>query len=137
MYLEKNPDISHEPQSTCFVTTLAQTSAGIPLQIYCFTSTSAWTAYEAIQASVFEHIAIMLRKFHLYVFENPSGRDTLIDGYMSPGKNPEFVAGLPYPFFRDSGTPMNPGIPPEGLYARTNAAHPAMPAFGEPDPNKK
>ena len=136
MYLEKNPDISHLPQSTCFVTTLAQTSAGIPLQIYCFTSTSAWVAYEAIQAAVFEHIAIMMRKFHLYVFENPSGRDTLIDGYMSPGKNPEFVAGLPYPFFRNSGTPMNPGNPPEGLYAQTTAAHPAKPAYGEPDHDK-
>ena len=106
------------------------------LQIYCFTSTSAWVAYEAIQAAVFEHLAIMMRKFHLYVFENPSGRDTLIDGYMSPGKNPEFVAGLPYPFFRNSGTPMNPGNPPEGLYAQTPAAHPAKPAFGEPDHDK-
>lgn len=116
MWLQSNPNISHLPESTCFVTTLAQTSAGIPLQIYCFTSTSAWVPYEGIQASVFEHMAVMMYRFHLYVFENPSGRDTLIDGYLSPGKDPEFVAGMPYPFFRSSGTPFNPGVPPAGLY---------------------
>ena len=56
----------------------------------------------------------MLYRFHLYTFENPSGHDTIVDGYLSPGKNPANVFGLPYPFFTDSGTPMNPGIPPAG-----------------------
>ncbi len=63
---------------------------------------------------VFEHLAVMLYRFHLYTFENPSGHDTIVDGYLSPGKNPANVFGLPYPFFTDSGTPMNPGIPPAG-----------------------
>ncbi len=63
---------------------------------------------------MFEHLAVMLYRFHLYTFENPSGHDTIVDGYLSPGKNPANVFGLPYPFFTDSGTPMNPGIPPAG-----------------------
>lgn len=117
MYLANNSDISQT--STCFVTTLAQTSAGIPLQVYCFTSTSSWLPYEGIMASVFEHLAVMMHRFHLYTFENPSGRDTIVDGYLSPGKNPEFVTGMPYPFFRKTSTPMNPGMPPAGLYAQT------------------
>ena len=121
LYLQNNPDIAHDPASTCFVTTLAQTSQGVPLQIYCFTATSSWLPYEGIQASVFEHIAMMMHYFNLYIFEYPSGRDTIIDGYMSPGKNPEFVFGMPYPFFNDSGNPNNPGIPPQGLYAQSKA----------------
>lgn len=111
IYLDLNPDISHN--DTCFVTTLAQTATGVPLQIYCFTSTSSWLPYESIQAGVFEHIAAMLSEFDLYGFENPTGRDTIIDGYMSPGKSPANVFGIPYPFFTDSGTPEAPGVPPQ------------------------
>ncbi len=111
LYLDSNPNISHDPGDTCFISTLAQTSTGIPLQLYCFTSTSAWTVYEAIQSQVFEHVAVMLYRFNLYVFENPTGRDTLLDGFMSPGKNPDVLFGIPYPFFNSSGTPQNPAYP--------------------------
>lgn len=140
MYLANNSDISQT--STCFVTTLAQTSAGIPLQVYCFTSTSSWLPYEGIMASVFEHLAVMMHRFHLYTFENPSGRDTIVDGYLSPGKNPEFVTGMPYPFFRNSSTPMNPGMPPAGLYAQTaqnNNGPVQQPpkVWGEPEPKSE
>lgn len=114
LYLDSNPHVSHNDD--CFVTTLAQTSTGIPLQVYCFTSTSAWFPYEAIQATIFEHIAVMLYRFKLYTFENPSGRDTLIDGYLSPGKNPVDVFGFPFPFFNAMENPDNPGTPPPGLY---------------------
>lgn len=102
MWLDANPDISHD--SDCFVTSLAQTAAGIPFQVYCFTDTSAWFAYEHIQDTVFEHLASMLRFFSLYTFENPSGRDTVIDGYLSPGKDITKVYGIPYPFFQRQET---------------------------------
>lgn len=125
MYLLNSQEVSHT--SDCFVTTLAQTTGGIPFQIYCFTSTSAWIPYEGIQASIFEHIAVMMYRFHLYTFENPSGRDTIMEGYLSPGKNPKYVTGMPYPFFNDSGTPLNPGIPPEGIYPQPrNNYNPGM-----------
>ncbi len=112
IYLDNNPDISHADD--CFVNTLEQTSGGIPLQVYCFTSTSSWIPYEGIQSTVFEHIAVMLYRFHLYTFENPSGRDTIVDGYLSSGKDPEFIRGIPYPF-TDSGTPGKPDMPPRGM----------------------
>ncbi len=111
LYLDSHPHVSHAAEDTCFICTLEQTSAGIPLQLYCFTNTSAWTQYEAIQSSIFEHLAVMLFRFHLYAFENPSGRDTIIEGYMSPGKNPDVLYGLPYPFFNGSGQPQNPALP--------------------------
>ena len=110
LYLDAHPRVDHSGGiSFCFVSTQPQTSTGIPLQIYCFTNTSAWLDYEAIQDGIFEHVAVMLAEFNLYVFENPSGRDTIIDGYMSPGKNPEVLFGMPYPFFNNGGTPDNPG----------------------------
>lgn len=101
LYLDAHPMVDHTGDiSFCFVTTLPQTSTGIPLQIYCFTNTSAWLSYEAIQASIFEHVAVMLYRFGLYTFENPSGRDTVIDGFLSPGKDVNLPFGVPYPFFK-------------------------------------
>lgn len=108
LWLDANLDISHTDD--CFVATQAQTPTGIPLWIYCFTATSAWAAYEAIMSGVFEHLASMLHKFDLYTFENPSGRDTIIEGYLSPGKPTEPLFGLPYPIFIGAGTPMCPGV---------------------------
>lgn len=105
MWLDANPHIAHD--SDCFVCTLAQTAAGIPLQVYCFTATSEWFPYEGIQDTIFEHIAATLRLFQLYAFENPSGRDTVIDGYLSPGGNIDKVYGVPEPFFKDATTPAN------------------------------
>lgn len=113
MWLEQNAEIAKNDDSdTLFVRTLPQTANGIPLEIYCFTSTSNWVTYEAIQSKIFEHIAIMLYKFRLYTYESPSGRDTVIDGYICPGKTPAQVFGMPYPFFLGTdGLPLNP---PEG-----------------------
>lgn len=99
MWLDANPHISHD--SDCFISTLPQTSGGIPLQVYCFTNTSAWFAYEAIQDTIFEQLAAMLTVFSLYTFENPSGRDTLVDGYLSAGGKIAPVFGMAQPFFKD------------------------------------
>lgn len=110
MWLDSNPNISHD--SDCFVTTLAQTASGIPLQVYCFTSTSKWFPYEGIQGLIFEHIASMLRYFGLYTFENPSGRDSIVEGYLSPGRPIEKVYGVPYPFFKTPGSTEPAPVPP-------------------------
>lgn len=137
IWLDNNPDISHVDD--CFITTLAQTSNGIPFQIYCFTSTSSWIPFEGIMSAVFEHIAAMLYRFHLYTIEIASGRDTILDGYLSPGKNPQYIHGMPYPFFRGSGTPDNPGVPPKGIYPGMASGAPVPPpgataAAVAPDP---
>ena len=105
MWLDANQHVAHD--SDCFVSTLAQTASGIPFQIYCFTNTSAWFAYEAIQDSILEHVAAMLNMFQLYTFENPSGRDTVIEGYLSQG-NIDPVYGVPYPFFQNPNAPHSP-----------------------------
>lgn len=113
MYLASNPHISHD--DLCFVNALAQTSGGVPVQLYCFTNTSNWVEYEHIQSEVFEHVAVMMAKFNLYTFEDPSGRDTIVDGYMSNGRIPDNVLGVPYPFYMGSDTPENPGKQPASM----------------------
>lgn len=137
LWLDANPNISHS--DTCFISTLAQTAAGIPLQIYCFTSTSSWLPYEGIQSTVFEHLAVMLYRFNLYTFEYPTGRDEIIDGFLSPGKNPQDVFGMPYPLFYGSGSPVKPASPPKGLYndAPTPPSQPGTPAQTDADSAKQ
>ncbi|MDE7407621.1 MAG: mechanosensitive ion channel family protein, partial [Muribaculaceae bacterium] len=100
-YLLNNANIDRS--STMFVSTLAQTSTGIPLQIYCFTATSDWLPYEAIQDTVFEHLAVMLQYFDLYTYEEESGRDTIVEGYIA-NHAPDTVVGIPTPFVK---TPDN------------------------------
>lgn len=113
IWLEQNTNIAKKDWNDfIFVRTLPQTANGIPLEIYCFITTAVWPTFEAIQSSLFEHIAVMLAKFHLYTYESPSGRDTVIDGYLCPGKDPATLFGIPYPFFNGSGTPETPGIMP-------------------------
>lgn len=97
LYLKKHPNVyqNTDGPNLQFISTLPQTSSGIPIQLYFFTSTSKWAEYEAISASIFEHIAVMMYKFKLYTFEYASGRDTILEGYLSPGKLPESVVGIP------------------------------------------
>lgn len=134
MWLDANPNIaSTGPGNDCFVTTLPQTPYGIPFQVYCFTSTSKWIPYEAIMSSVFEHIAVMLHRFHLYTYESPSGRDTIIDGYICPGKNPDVVFGMPYPFFNNGGSPENPAYPmPQSAFPQPAAMQPVQASSNTP-----
>ena len=48
---------------------------GLPLQIYCFTHTTKWAEYEAVQADIFDHLLAILPEFRLLLFQQPSGHD--------------------------------------------------------------
>jgi len=74
-WLIDNPGISNDNQ--ILVRLMAPTEYGIPLQIWCFTSTTAWTAYEAIQSDLFEHIAMVAPDFGLRIYNETSGADVL------------------------------------------------------------
>ncbi|MCR6646231.1 MAG: mechanosensitive ion channel [Terricaulis sp.] len=60
---------------TQLVRQLQPTPQGLPLEIYCFTSTTAWGEYEGIQADIFDHLLAIMPEFGLRVFQEPSGRD--------------------------------------------------------------
>ena len=72
-YLRSHPGVHQD--MTLIVRQLAPTADGLPLQIYCFTSTTAWVAYEGIQSDIFDHLLAILPEFGLRVFQHPSGAD--------------------------------------------------------------
>lgn len=72
-YLTSHPEI-HQ-QMTMLVRQLNPTPEGLPLEIYCFTNTTAWAAYERIQSDIFDHLLAILPEFGLRVFQSPSGAD--------------------------------------------------------------
>jgi miniconductance mechanosensitive channel len=72
-YLRRHPDIHQE--MTQLVRQLHPTADGLPLELYCFTTTIAWARYEAIQSDIFDHLLAILPEFGLRVFQHPSGVD--------------------------------------------------------------
>jgi miniconductance mechanosensitive channel len=72
-YLRAHPGIHKE--MTLMVRQLQPGATGLPLEIYCFTNTTAWVDYEAIQADIFDHLYAIIREFDLRVFQEPTGQD--------------------------------------------------------------
>jgi miniconductance mechanosensitive channel len=72
-YIENHPRI-HKGM-LILVRQLQPGPTGLPLEIYCFTSTTAWVEYEAVQADIFDHLYAILPEFGLRVFQQPSGAD--------------------------------------------------------------
>ncbi len=60
---------------TIMVRQLSPTEHGLPMQIYCFTNTTAWVEYEGISSDIFDHIFAIINEFDLVIHENPSGSD--------------------------------------------------------------
>lgn len=54
---------------------LEPTADGLPLEIYCFTSTIEWVEYEGIASDIFDHMLAIMPEFGLRVFQHPSGID--------------------------------------------------------------
>jgi len=72
-YLKNHPRI-HDGM-TLIVRQLAPGPDGLPLEIYCFTSTTEWAAYEDIQSDIFDHLLAIVPEFGLRVFQKPAGSD--------------------------------------------------------------
>jgi miniconductance mechanosensitive channel len=72
-YLRAHPGINQE--MTLMVRTLEPTSQGVPMELYCFTATTAWVAYEGIQGDIVDHLLAILPEFDLQLYQSPSGQD--------------------------------------------------------------
>ncbi|MBC3350057.1 mechanosensitive ion channel family protein [Pseudomonas sp. SWRI196] len=72
-YLKSHPDI--QPNMTCMVRQMQTTAQGIPLEIYCFTRTTAWADYERIQGDIFDYLLAVMPEFGLSLYQQPSGMD--------------------------------------------------------------
>ena len=57
-YLRAHPQINEN--MTLLVRQLAPGAQGLPLEIYCFTATTAWAAYEDVQSDIFDHLMAIL-----------------------------------------------------------------------------
>ncbi len=72
-YLQWHPRIGEN--FTLLVRQLPPGPQGLPIEIYCFTDTTAWNEYEGIQADIFDHLMAIVPEFDLRLFQEPTGRD--------------------------------------------------------------
>ena len=72
-YLQAHPGV-HQGM-TLMVRMLEPTPEGVPLELYCFTATTAWVQYEAIQGDIFDHLLAQLPEFDLRLYQSPTGYD--------------------------------------------------------------
>lgn len=72
-YLKSHKQLNH--QLTTMVRQLDPGPNGLPLQLYCFTSTTDWVPHEDIQSDIFDHVLAVLPEFGLRLHQNPSGHD--------------------------------------------------------------
>jgi len=72
-YLKNHPRIDND--MTLIVRQLAPGPEGLPLEIYCFTNTTEWAAYEDIQSDIFDHLLAIVPEFGLRLYQKPAGSD--------------------------------------------------------------
>ena len=72
-YLKHNHAINQN--MTLIVRQLEPKETGLPVELYCFTKTKKWEAYEEIMADIFDHLFAIIDLFELRYFESPSGHD--------------------------------------------------------------
>lgn len=85
-YLANHPKIHKGLIS--MVRQLEPSDKGLPMEIYCFTATTAWVEYESIQADVFDHILAVVPQFDLRIYQGPTGHDlTAVAGSRFNGNN--------------------------------------------------
>ena len=72
-YLKNHPWIHKD--MTLIVRQLAPGPEGLPLEVYCFTTTTAWAEYEGIQSDIFDHLLAIVPEFGLRLFQKPAGSD--------------------------------------------------------------
>ena len=70
-YLRQHPKIHQN--MTFIVRQLSPSTKGLPIEIYVFCKDTNWTAYESVQANIFDHILAVVPEFDLQVFQEPSG----------------------------------------------------------------
>lgn len=72
-YIQHHPGI--HPDLLQMVRMLQPTAEGIPVEIYCFTRTTEWIPFEALQGEISDHVIAVLPEFGLRIFQRPSGED--------------------------------------------------------------
>ncbi|TVM17074.1 mechanosensitive ion channel family protein [Oceanidesulfovibrio indonesiensis] len=79
-YLENHPNVHTDGMLLLVRQMEPEGDHGLPLEIYCFTRTTAWAEYEAIQSDIFDHLLSALPYFGLRVYQ----RNALVDNRECP-----------------------------------------------------
>ena len=90
-YLRSNPRIHQD--MTLMVRTMEPTPEGVPIELYCFTTSTAWTVYESIQGDIFDHLLAILPEFGLRLYQSPAGNDLRL-GMAQRSSGPQTAAAL-------------------------------------------
>ena len=72
-FLHNHPYIAKN--DTILVRQMNPGPTGLPIEIYCYTTTTDWNEYEAIMSDIFDHLYSILHRFGLFAYQQPSGRD--------------------------------------------------------------
>lgn len=72
-YLKQHPQL-HKGM-TLMVRQLPPGPQGVPIELYCFTTTTAWGEYEDVQADIFDHLLAIIPEFGLRLFQHPAGTE--------------------------------------------------------------
>lgn len=72
-WLRNHPAINQE--MILLVRQLQPTAHGVPLELYFFSSDTAWISYEHLQAEIFEYLFAVLHEYGLKAFQSPAGTD--------------------------------------------------------------
>ena len=76
LYLRSHSNVRQN--MTLMVRQLAPTAQGLPLEVYCFASTSNWVKYENTMSDIFDHLISAAPFFDLVIFEENSSNDKRI-----------------------------------------------------------
>ncbi|TDK30777.1 mechanosensitive ion channel family protein [Luteimonas terrae] len=82
-YLRNHPGINQD--LTMLVRQQQPTEMGLPLEIWAFTSSTAWSVYEGIQSDIFDHMLAILPEFGLRVFQAHSDAPLDVRLHPAPG----------------------------------------------------
>lgn len=72
-YLREHPRV--HPDMRLMVRQLEPGPTGLPLEIYCFASTTDLQEYEDVQSDIFDHLLATLPAFGLRLYQHPGGAD--------------------------------------------------------------
>lgn len=72
-WLRNHPAVNKD--MILLVRQLQPTPQGLPLELYCFSSDTAWISYEHLQAEIFEYLFAVLPEFGLKAYQSPAGTD--------------------------------------------------------------
>ncbi len=114
-YLQQHPHTRDD--MSCMARQLPAEGLGIPLELYCFTTTTVWAEYENIQGDIFDHLIALLPEFGLALYQQPTGQDMRY-GLQAAGRKRTGSASGQAPIALSADEPD----PPEAAASETGAA---------------